>query len=255
MSNFIYSHTLLTSFQQLSVNMPYRRLPNTDASRIRAMERAFIKGQELPPFKLAYTTHTYVKLQAFLPSFKHNYHLQRQLYSKQVETDKDYRELQKKAKTYINHFLRVMNMAVQRNDLRVDTPEFFGFTNGHSSLPALTTEKDIIFWGNRIIEGEASRILTGRTPITNPTIAVVKVHFENFLEAHHYKKTLQKSTNVYAEKICELRKKADELIADLWNEVESTYADLPEEEKRSQAESYGLVYVFRKSELQKIEKN
>ncbi|HCC70995.1 MAG TPA: hypothetical protein DEQ09_07590 [Bacteroidales bacterium] len=235
--------------------MPYRRLPNTDAARIRAMEQALSKGKELPPFKLAYKSNTYVKLQAFLPSFKHNYHLQRQSYNKQVECNKDYQELLKKAKTYINHFLRVMNMAVQRKDLRQDTPEFFGFVNGHSSMPALTSEKDIIHWGNKIMEGESARIRIGRTPITNPTMAVVKVHFENFLDAYQYQKTLHKRTVDYADKINELRNQADDLIVKLWNEVEESLNKLSEEEKRSEAEKYGVVYVFRKSELHKVDSN
>lgn len=235
--------------------MPYRRLPNTDAARIRAMEQALVKGKELPPFNMAYNSKTFVNLQAFLPSFKHNYQLQRQSYNKQVESNKDYQEITRKAKMYINHFLRVMNMAVQRKDIRPDTPEFFGLTNGHSSLPALSSEKDIIQWGKRIIEGEAARIKSGRTPISNPTIAVVKVHFENFLEGYHFQKTLHKRTGDYSEKINELRQKADELIVKIWNEVESTFSELNEEEKRSKAETYGIVYVFRKSELQNINEN
>ncbi len=235
--------------------MPYRRLPNTDAARIRAMELALEKGKELPPFKLAYKPVTYVKLQAFLPNFKHNYQLQRQSYAKQIESNKEYQEVLKRAKTYINHFLRVMNMAVQRKDLRPDTPEFFDIKNGHTSLPALNTENDIIDWGNRIIEGESVRIRSGRTPITNPTMAVVKVHFENFLDAHHFQKTLLKKTSDYAEKINNLRKQADELIADIWNEVENTYSQMPEEDKRSHSEKYGLIYVFRKSEMEKVENN
>lgn len=235
--------------------MPYRRLPNTDAARIRAMEQALSKGKELPPFKLAYKPDTFVKLQAFLPAFKHNYHLQRQSYNKQVEGNKDYQELLKKAKTYINHFLRVMHMAVQRNDIRRDSPEFFGLVNGHSSLPTLTSEKDIICWGNKVMEGETARIKAGRTPISNPTMALVKVHFENFLDAYHYQKTLHKKTGQYSDKVNELRKQADELIVDIWNEVEDTFSSLPEEQKRTEAEDYGLVYVFRKSELEKINSN
>ncbi|MBN1388602.1 MAG: hypothetical protein JW965_09165 [Bacteroidales bacterium] len=235
--------------------MPYRRLPNTDAARIRAMDQALSKGQDLHPFKLAYTAETYVRLQAFLPIFKHHYQLQRQSYDKQVESDKEYQELKKKAKTYINHFLRVMNMAVQRKDLRQDTPEFFGLINGHSSLPTLSSEKDIIYWGNKILEGEAARIRTGRTSITNPTMAVVKVHYENFMEAYHFKNTLYKRTRDCADKISEMRNQADELIANIWNEVENSFSDLPEEEKRVKAEEYGLVYVFRKSEIEETNSN
>ena len=235
--------------------MPYRRLPNTDAARIRAMERALSKGQDLHPFKLAYSAETYVRLQAFLPSFKHNYQLQRQSYNKQVESDREYQEMKKKAKMYINHFLRVMNLAVQRRDLRQDAPEFFGLINGHASLPTLASEKDIIHWGEKILEGETARIRTGRTPVTNPTMAVVKVHYENFLEAYHYKNTLNKKARCYADKISEMRSQADELIANIWNEVENTYSELPDNEKRSRAEDYGLVYVFRKNEIQETNRN
>ena len=235
--------------------MPYRRLPNTDAARIRAMDQALNKGKELPPFKLAYTADSYVKLQALLPSFIHNYQLQRQAYNKQVTSNKNYQEALKKAKTYISHFLRVMMMAVQRNDFRADTPKFFGFVNGNSSLPALNSEKDIIDWGNKIIEGETLRMREGRTPVTNPTMAVVKVHFENFLDSYHFQKTLQKRTGDYSDKITELRQEVDELIVKIWNEVENSFDDLSEEEKREKSEKYGLVYVFRKSELEKIENN
>ena len=238
---------LLTS---LFVFMPYRRLPNTDAARIRAMRDAQTKGKELPPFKLAYSAKSFVKLQAFLPNFENIYQMQRQSMSNQVNSNKEYQEVIKKARTYINHFLRVMNLAVQRGDLRPDTPSFFGLVNGHSSIPPLTSEKDIIEWGKEIIAGESRRLNAGRTCITNPTIAVVKVHYEKFLDAWQFQKTLHKRTSDYSSKIAEMRKEADEIILDLWNEVESTYSDLEEDQKRSNAEKYGLVYVFRKGELE-----
>lgn len=233
--------------------MPYRRLPNTDAARIRAMKEALIKGKELPPFNLAYTSRSYVRLQAFLPSFENIHQLQRQSMNNQVNSNKNYQEVVKKAKTYISHFLRVMNLAIQRGDLRKDTLEFFGFTNGTSSLPTLSSERDVISWGTRIIEGEAKRLRTGRTPVTNPTIAVVKVHFEQFTDAWQYQKTLHKRTSDYSAQIATLRKEADGLIVNIWNEVETTFSNLSEEQKRKEAEVYGLVYVFRKSELEKEE--
>lgn len=232
--------------------MPYRRLPNTDAARIRAMRVALAKGKELPPFKLAYTAGTFVRLQAFLPSFENIYQLQRQSMSNQVNSNKEYQEVVKKAKTYVSHFLRVMNLAIQRGDLRKDTLEFFGMNNGNSSIPTLSSEKDVISWGKLIIEGEANRLRAGRTAVTNPTIAVVKVHFEKFMDAWMYQKTLHKRTGDYTNQIAVLRKESDALIVNIWNEVEKSFSDLSEEEKRTEAEKYGLVYVFRKSELQKV---
>lgn len=39
--------------------MPYRRLPNTDAARLKALRNALTKGEEIPPFKLAFPQSLY----------------------------------------------------------------------------------------------------------------------------------------------------------------------------------------------------
>jgi len=48
--------------------MPYRRLPNTDSARIKALKAAYKKGKELPPFKLAFSQSTFVKVELFINS-------------------------------------------------------------------------------------------------------------------------------------------------------------------------------------------
>ena len=47
--------------------MPYRRLPNTDVARLRALRIAFEKGKELPPFQLAFSQTTLQKIQIESP--------------------------------------------------------------------------------------------------------------------------------------------------------------------------------------------
>jgi hypothetical protein len=233
--------------------MPYRRLPNTDAARIRAMKEALTKGREIPPFKLAYSSKTFVRVQGFLPSFENIHQLQRQSMGYQANSSKDYQEVFKKARLYLNHFMRVMYMAVQRGEIRKDCFDFYGISDVDSNLPQLNSEKDILFWGQKVIEGEAKRLRAGRTPITNPTIAVVKVHLEKYMDAVQFQKTLQKRTSDYGTKIAEMRKEADDIILNIWNEVESTFSNLSEESKRAEAENYGIVYVWRKNELEKLE--
>lgn len=217
------------------------------------MKEALAKGKELPPFKLAYSSKTYVMLQGILPSFEHTYKLQRQSLSIQVNSNKEYQDVIKKARLYLSHFIRVMNMAVQRGDIRRDSFDFYGIPQDNPQLPVLNTEKDIIYWGEKIIEGEAKRLRAGRTPITNPTIAVVKVHFEKFMDALQFQKTLHKRTGDYGDKISDMRREADNIILKIWNEVEESFSGLDEEVKRKEAEKYGLIYVFRKSELEKAE--
>jgi hypothetical protein len=231
--------------------MPYRRLPNTDAARIKAMKTALEKGKELPPHKLAYTSKTIVRLQRFMPLFEHNLQLYRQTLAAQNKKSRDYYEIAKKARTYLTHFIKVMNMAIFRGELPAETRAFYGLATDDSTVPSLTNEAELLSWGRRIIEGEEFRIRKGGSPITNPTIAVVKVRFEKFIEAWTYHNTLSKRTLDYTMKNNELRKEADEIILQLWNEVESTHNNLPDDKRMSNCEEYGLVYFYRKNEIDK----
>ena len=232
--------------------MPYRRLPNTDVARLKALEYADKKGSELPPFKLSYTQSTYNKVKSFLPTFKKAMLQHKVAYSNQVGKSKDYLNDLKKAKLYISHFIQVMNMSVQRGELPSATRMYYELDQDEKKTPPLNSEEDVILWGERIINGENNRVSKGLNPITNPTIAVVKVRYEKFLDSYRYQKTLQKTNSRSLKELSELRKQADEIILNVWNEVEDTMNELPDGMKREKCQEYGLVYVFRKNELQKL---
>ena len=230
--------------------MPYRRLPNTDSARCKALWKACEKGKETPPFKLAFTQGTYQKIVSFLPLYEKAIRKQRETFSVQTDYNKEYHRLMRKARMYISHFVQVVNMAIRRGELPAGTMEHYSLNGHKSKVPPLNTEEDIIKWGKVLIDGEASRIKKGQHPITNPTIAVVKVRYEQFLEACMNQESLQQSNNRAHKELSELRPQADELITAIWNEVENSFKDLPDQLKREKAEDYGLVYVFRKNELQ-----
>jgi hypothetical protein len=232
--------------------MPYRRLPNTDVARLKALKIAFIKGKELPPFKLAFTQPTLQRIISFLPKFEKAILEYKQAYSTQVNKNNNYQEDLKKAKLYISHFIQVMNMAIQRGDLPESIKEFYGLDAKHKRTPRLSSEKDVLTWGEKLIQGEQQRTMKGEALITNPTIAVVKVRYEKFVEAYHFQKTLQKNVQRTLHNLSELREKGDGIITQVWNEVENHYADLPDDKKRNHAEMYGVVYVYRKNELKNI---
>ncbi len=231
--------------------MPYRRLPNTDAARIKAMKTALAKGRELPPNKLAFSSKTFVRLQKFIPLYENNIQLYRQTTAAQNKKSRDYYEIIKKARVYLTHFIRVMNMAVVRGELPAETRAFYGLATDDSTVPPLNSESELLSWGRRIIEGEEFRIRKGGSPITNPTIAVVKVRFEKFIEAWTFHNTLAKRTNDYIEKNNTYRKEADEIILQLWNEIEDFCIALPEDIRMNECEEYGMVYFYRKNELNK----
>lgn len=229
--------------------MPYRRLPNTDVARLRALKIAYVKGKELPPFKLAYSQPAFTKVQAFLPLFEHALLVHKSAFSNQVNKSRDYINTLKKAKLYISHFIQVINMAIARGDMPASVRNFYTLNDYENKVPSLNTEAEVIKWGEAIIKGEAERTMKGMAPVTNPTIALVKVKFEAFKESYNFQKTLQKNNNRTLQELAKLRDDADVLIAKVWDEVEESFRELPDELRRERAKEYGLIYVFRKNEL------
>ncbi len=173
--------------------MPYRRLPNTDKARQKALLKAYQMGKEMPPFKLAFSQSTYQKIVSFLPGFEKKILYQKSALAKQIERNKEHLVLMKKAKLYISHFIQVVNMAIQRGELSPSILEYYQLKGFNRKLPTLNSEEDVIRWGKCIIDGETDRVKKGMSPITNPTIAVVKVRFEKFIESYHNQKNLRQS--------------------------------------------------------------
>jgi len=229
--------------------MPYRRLPNTDSARMKSLKSANTKGKDLPPFKLAFSANSFRKMHSVLPQFENAISEHKNSLNLQAQKNKEYQKRLKKVKLYISHFIQVVNLAVSRGDLAPETRNYFAMGDDEKKVPSLTTEEDVVWWGEQLIKGEQSRRNKGKNPITNPTIAIVKVHFDKFMEYHNYQKSLKDRSQRAQDQLNERRSRVDSVIQQIWNEVEQTYSDLPEEMRREKASEYGLVYVYRKNEL------
>ena len=233
--------------------MPYRRLPNTDQARMRAIEMALEKGKRTAFSKLAFSQQTLEKIQFLYPNLANSV---RQLQAaKQTQFDRanEYGNIFKKAKLYLSHFVQVLNFAIIREEMKQETRELYGLDPNSLKVPPMNLEKDVLAWGERIILGEQKRCMRGGSPIYSPSIALVKVHYESFKDAFHFQKILQNNTNRASQRVQDMRDEADKIIQQLWNEVEEKFAALPSEMRREKAEQYGLIYVYRQSELKRLE--
>jgi len=218
-------------------------------ARFKALQKAYQKGKELPPFKLAFTQSTLQKVMSFLPRFEKTMIQQKAAMNFQRERNLEHLAHIRKVKMYISHFIQVVNMAIQRGELPLSVLEYYKLNETGCKVPPLNSEDEICAVGQNLIEGETARIRKGLSPITNPTIAVVKVWYEKFLEAYTDQKNLQMVTARAQKDIALIRPEADEIILTIWNEVENSFKDLPDDLKREKACEYGLVYVYRKTEV------
>lgn len=229
--------------------MPYRRLPNTDQARLRSLNTAQEMGEIYDMYDLAFSQKTVVEIRSFLPIFEKSLLEYKQAHDLQVMTSNRYQEKVKKARLYVSHFIQVLNLAVIRGEVKAENQEFYGLRTDSRSVPDLGTELALLKWGELAIEGERQRIGIGGTAIYTPSIANVRVHYDIFKDAYNKQKILQSNSNRFLDNIAGLRTKADEIILQVWNEVEKHFSDLEDlEERLEKCKKYGVIYYYRKGE-------
>ncbi len=233
--------------------MPYRRLPNTDQSRLRALKTAQNKGAQLSPKELAFSQKLLFDIKAFMPQYEQA--IQQYLFSRdrQSKFGKSLSEQFKMARMYVSHFLQVVNMAIARGELKPEVRTAYGLDQESKAIPEINTEQQLIHWGKKVIQGEEKRMGLGGSRVFNPTIAMVRMRFEKFQENYDFHKDLLKTSQKMHDKVVKERETADLLIVNIWNEVETSFKDLEPEDKRSKASEYGVVYIFRPSEKERLE--
>ena len=229
--------------------MPYRRLPNTDLARTRALKNALLASMQINPRELAFSQNNYLALKSFIPYFEQTMQQYQQNKERQAQTGKKLQKQFRDARMYVSHFLQIINFCILRGELKPEIRKYYGMEEADKSVPEIGTEQQLIIWGERLIKGEEARMHTGAMRIYNPSLAVVKAKYEKFCELYNAHKDLLTTSQKLHEKVNEFRVNADKLILNIWNEVEQTYEKLPPDEKREKCKKYGLIYIYRNSEI------
>lgn len=229
--------------------MPYRRLPNTDQARIRALKTAVGKGDVADIRDLPISLNTLSEARNYVRKFElaQSYYLR--CLESQATASRKHQLNVKTSRLYVSHFIQVLNMAVIRAEIKEVHKKLYGLTTNDFTVPDLTSEAAIAEWGQKIIEGERKRTSQGGIPIYNPTIAKVKVHCDIFMDSYDRQKGLQALTARSLEALTAMRAQADALILEIWNQVEARFQDvLPNETRLNKCRDYGLIYYYRTGE-------
>ena len=130
---------------------------------------------------------------------------------------------------YLSHFLQVLFLAVERGEIKRSCLTLYGLDEEASAVPHLKTIDGLLDWGQKIIAGEKARLKQGGRPIYNPTIGMVSTHYDIYCEAIERQRILH-----------------DEVILDLWNQIEHHFVNEPPETRFNHCREYGIVYYYRR---------
>lgn len=224
-------------------------MPNTDAARIRALKTAIDKTETTDYNDLCLSTKIVSRAKKVLVKFESltaNYH---QVYQTQIESNKVFLIKVKNARMYISHFIQVLYMSIIRSEIKENQLELYGLEDMNMLVPDLTSNDQIMEWGRKIIDGETKRTSRGAVPIYNPTIAKVNVMYSLFKDGYEAQKLYQENTARQMKMVSEYREVVDEVIFNIWEEVEKSNESLPQNVRLDKNREYGIVYYYRKGEL------
>ena len=228
--------------------MPYRRLPKTDAARLRALKTVldsndiytvrnrFIDWQTINRAQPAYDR---------LLTASEQYRL---TYAAQLRGTGKIDRLQHNALMYVSHFLQVLMMAVERGEIKKSALRLYGLDEDAKSLPNMRSAADLLKWGKLAVEGEKNRVKAGGRPIYNPTIGMVATHVDIFSDVYGQQKRLRKRTAKALENLKMIRPEVDSVLLELWNQIEAHFKDEPPETRFDLCRKFGVVYYYRKNE-------
>lgn len=230
--------------------MPYRRLPKTDAARLKAL-KTVIDNNDIYTVRNRFidwkTLNGAQQVYGKLLSANQQYNLN---HDAQIRRGLKMDKLQHNAEMYISHFIQVLYMAMQRGEIKEQNKDLYKLSAGDYSLPNIKTNEGLITWGKNIIEGEKERLKKGGRPIYNPTIGMVSTHYDIFKEAYETQQMMQERTNKSFEALKQIRPEADEILLDLWNQIEKHFADEQSLKKRlDDCRKFGIVYYYRTGEI------
>ncbi len=232
--------------------MPYRRLPNTDKARARAMDIALRNQEEEVELIIPYDFRK--RLEEVSRNFSNKLNFKNSTQAKGVLNNKQHTENTNRARMYLSHFLQVVNMSIQRGELSSEVRTFYGIDRENQKLPDFSNDELLLKWGEKIIQGENERMNQRGSRIYNPSLALVSINYEKFVASYKDSKNQQMIQERANKELANYREAADQCILELWNILEEHFRKHNEKMFRTICSAWGISYVYRKGELKKLEK-
>ncbi len=233
--------------------MPYRRLPNTDKSRLKAIKilldnnelytvkDRFIEWKDINEAKTVYGK---------LLTLVSQYDIDK---TAQSRNKQKIEKLQRNAYLYLSHFVQVLKMSIERGEIKRSVLKLYSLPEDMTASPNLQIISELLEWGPKFIAGEKKRLKNGGRPIYNPTIGMVSTHFDIYREAYEKYKALQERTREKERQLKEARPEIDELILRIWDCIENHFAGKTVAQRMEQCAKYGIRYYYRKGEKEKMQ--
>ncbi len=223
--------------------MPYRRLPTTDVQRTNALTTAKETADTTDPAEWAISPETKTRIDTILPLWKKEVAERGEALSGQLEASSEEDAAQTFCALNCVHFIQVFNLGITRGVYKESDRAFYGIDGNDANVPRITTEADTTRWAEAIITGDAKRITAGGAAMANPSVTDVETALEDWTAKHTAQGGKKRKYDKEQEDVEGMRPEVDDLIVDIWDEVEFTYRKDDAPSKRRKSREWGVFYA------------
>ena len=222
--------------------MVTRRLPDSDEKRNVSFTVALSKNDSLPPGVSVLSADVVLRLEAMQPDFNAKVVARRVALANQTLATEALDALKKTLRRYISHYFQSLNNGIDRGLFPKQARAYYGLDVNSNSVPSLSSEYKLLYWGDNVKTGDAARVAAGGAAMAMPSAAEVDAVFVDMKAANDLQSNYKDVYYAAQESVANLRPDADSLILRIWNEVETYYSEEDIESKRRKSREWGVVY-------------
>ncbi|MEO5714274.1 MAG: hypothetical protein ABIT37_12375 [Luteolibacter sp.] len=231
------------------ITMPFRQLPASDSTRSQALGAGLKKSAAVTGTARLISADTATRLATFVPKWEKEVTERADALGKQTAVTTALNLAGDKLRTTVSHFIQVFQFGVARGVFSPSGRAVYDLSVNEETVPGIVSEADLLLWADRIIKGDVRRVASFSEPaMAMPSAADVSTG----LTAYNTELTLQTAAKDSLESeqsdVNKLRPEADQLIRDVWDEVEFALRQLESPTLRRRAREWGVFYALRPGE-------
>ncbi len=148
-----------------------------------------------------------------------------------------------KFRTFFSCYFSTLNCGIELESIPRAARAYYDLDISNDRQPVINNDANLLLCGQRVIDGDAKRVLAGGISMAFPTIAEYTVVF-NACKASISAFTASKLAVMEAESARKSHKKSvKNIIVRVWNEVETYYSELEASAMRSASRLFGVKYT------------
>jgi hypothetical protein len=227
--------------------MPSRLLPRTEAERLDALSGVWRKlASSSVQERALLRPGTQTRLKRVLPRFRRAVRTRQDLRGSQTEGTAAVDQTKEELRIYLAHFLQALNHCIQRGKgFRAGDRTYYGLHASQETLPRMRTLGEIIRVATDVVTGEAERIAAGGPPITLPSATEIAELLEQLQSQLKGRKQILLKTEPRSHAVIGMREEVDDLIRDVWDELDFAFRKEPAPSKRRRLREWGVAFESR----------